>query len=99
MTLEVRGCRVYFYRSVRTGRRVLKQYVSAGPFAALDAEAAREERERQEHEREAERAWRAGLVAVGDALDTHLADARAQAARLLKRLGFYEHRGQWRRRR
>ena len=99
MTLEIRGLRVYFYRSVRTGRRVLKQYVSAGALAHLDADEAREEREQREREREAQAARRAELVAVGDALDEHLTLARTRAAQLFKRLGFHEHRGQWRRKR
>lgn len=99
MAWETRGRGAYYYRSRRVGGRVVHEYRGNGPHAVLEDLEAEAERAARQAEREAVRAHHAMLGAVGDSLDEHLALARDEAARLLKRLGFHEHRGQWRRRR
>lgn len=99
MAWEQRRHGNYYYRSKRVGGRVVHEYRGNGPVALLESledDVARDERRA---EREAARARVATLRAVGAALDEQLALVRAQAAGLLKRLGFHEHRGHWRRKR
>ena len=100
MAWEQRGNRDYYYRSVRVGGRVVKEYGGGGLMGYLAAEsdedrrderAARRERERVERER-----W-AALEAQSDDM-TELTDALAGVALALA--GYRRHaRGEWRRRR
>ena len=95
-----RGNRKYYYRSVREGGQVTKQYVGTGSFAelcaAMDAE--------QQAEREAKwDAWRQERAEM-DALDAQL-EAWWHASTVLMKAalyveGYYQHdRGEWRKRR
>jgi hypothetical protein len=95
-----RGNRRYYYRSVRDGSRVSKEYVGTGPVAefcaALDAE--------ERAERDATQAtWRQQQADM-DALDAQMAAWWDTSTALLKAAlyteGYYQHdRGTWRKRR
>ena len=95
-----RGNRRYYYRSVRDGSRVTKEYVGTGPVAefcaAMDAE--------QHAERDATRAaWRRQRADM-DAIDAQVKAWWDASTSLLKAAlyaeGYYQHdRGTWRKRR
>ena len=95
-----RGNRRYYYRSVRDGSRVTKEYVGTGPVAefcaAMDAE--------QQAERDAKRAIWHQQRADMDTLDELIKAWWDASTDLLKAVlyakGYYQHdRGTWRKRR
>ena len=91
---------VYYYRSRRAGRRVLKEYVGAGRLAELAA--AVDARERAER-RAAEDAERAAMRRM-DAADAEVDDLCHRVELLVRATllaaGYHQHdRGAWRRRR
>jgi hypothetical protein len=99
MAWERRGNNLYYYRSVRDGGRVRKEYVGAGKIAQLVAHAdetircsrqAKAEREREDLARARELASRAAEL---DEVAEALARAEMVAA------GYRRHKGEWRRRR
>ena len=100
MAWEQRGNRSYYYRSVRSGTRVTKEYVGGGRVASLIAQMDGIEREQQTQKRERAEFERQRWAALeGPALDldavTDLLVAAAMAA-----AGYRRHdRGEWRRRR
>jgi hypothetical protein len=100
MAWELRGNRSYYYRSVRRGGRVIKEYVGTGRvaelYARLDA-LARERRANERQDRAVEQdSWNA-LEAQTDEL-IRITDALVAAT--LTVAGYYRHdRGAWRRRR
>jgi hypothetical protein len=100
MAWEQRGNRVYYYRSVRSGTRVTKEYAGSGFMGALAAEFDDEQREQRAYERERrarERAAWAALEQPARGVDD-LADMLTAAALLAA--GYHRHdRGEWRRRR
>ena len=100
MAWEQRGNRDYYYRSVRVGGRVVKEYGGGGLMGHLAAEFEEERREeraaRREYERGERERW-AALEAPADEL-AMLTDALAGVALAL--VGYRKHaRGEWRRRR
>ena len=100
MAWERRGNRDYYYRSVRVGGRVVKEYAGGGLMGLLGAESDEEQREQRAVERERERAERERWVALEGAADelALLTDALAGVALVLA--GYRKHaRGEWRRRR
>jgi len=100
MAWEQRGNQSYYYRSVRSGTRVVKEYAGAGLMGALAEEFDEEQREKRFHERarhQKERATWDALEQPTRDLD-ELADLLMSAALTLA--GFHRHdRGEWRRRR
>ncbi len=99
MAWERRGDNLYYYRSVRDGGRVRKEYVGAGEIAQLVAHAdetirrsrdARAEREREDLERAR------ALASAVEELDG-VAEAFARAEMVAA--GYRRHKGEWRRRR
>ena len=89
----------YYTRSRREGGRVVREYVSTGPFAKRVAEAdraAREEREaaamHEGFERERVEALAAPVLELSEVADI-LTRAHLIAA------GCHQHKGEWRRRR
>lgn len=95
-----RGSHRYYYRSVRDGGRVTKQYVGKGPFAELHAQMDAEEQAEREAKREAWRRKRAEM----DAIDAQIGEWWDAGTVLLKAVlyseGYYQHdRGEWRKRR
>ena len=100
MAWEQRGRRLYYYRSVREGGRVRKEYVGTGPTAAAIARLETLDRDRREWQRSEERREREDLDAADRPLQEfcEVTDALARAALLLA--GYRQHaRGHWRKRR
>jgi hypothetical protein len=96
---EERGGKLYYYRSVRDGKRVNKEYVGRGELAEAFAhadEAIRRAHElgrvREREERERLEDLAAPALEVGEA-------ATVLARASLVALGYHEHHGEWRRRR
>ena len=92
-----RGAGPYYYRSVREGHRVKKEYIGSGSSGWLTAEGDRIDRERREIEALEEKE---DLERLG-ALVSPVA-ALGEAARILARAhliagGYHRHKGQWRR--
>jgi hypothetical protein len=100
MAWEQRGNRSYYYRSVRSGTRVTKEYAGGGLMGALGEQFDAEQREQRAHERarfKKERARCAALEQPTRELD-EIADTVTAA--ILESAGFRRHdRGDWRRRR
>jgi len=94
-----RNGNLYYYRSVRDGERVKKEYVGTGEIAELLAHAdetirlSREKRRAQElAERESLEELLAPILEVREA-------ARVLARASLVASGYHNHHGEWRRRR
>jgi hypothetical protein len=95
-----RGNHRYYYRSVRAGGQVTKEYVGTGPLAELCAAIDAEQRAEREAKRDAWRQERAKM----DAIDSQLGAWWDASTMILKAVlyseGFYQHdRGEWRKRR
>ena len=94
-----RGPHKYYYRSVRQGTHVTKEYVGTGSLAELSA--AEDAARRAQRQAEAE-AWRREQAAL-DALDRQVDAWWDMSTVLLKTTlyteGYYQHdRGAWRKR-
>ena len=100
MAWEQRGNRSYYYRSVRSGTRVIKEYAGGGLTGVLAEEFEGEQREQRAYEvdrRRRERAKWAALEQPARELDD-LSDLLMTASLTLA--GYHRHdRGEWRRRR
>src|SRR5688572_22455785 len=100
MAWERRGNRSYYYRSVRSGTRVTKEYAGGGLMGAIGEQFDAEQRDQRAAERrrlQRGRAQWAALEQPADELDD-LSDLLMSAA--LSVAGFRRHdRGAWRRRR
>jgi hypothetical protein len=97
MTLEHRNGRTYYYRYVREGEKVRKEYIGAGPIAELAAEADRIEREVVEAERARQRRELERLQDhARPVLEiAHAAEVLARAE--LVASGYHRRKGEWRR--
>ena len=100
MTIKRRGSKVYLYRNIRRGRRVVSEYLGSGPFAEMVGEGQEAIREEA---REARAAWdgeRAGIEAEDDRA-AGLCDLIGEVVRdAIEAAGYHRHRsGGWRRRR
>lgn len=100
MAWEQRGSQSYYYRSVRSGTKVMKEYAGGGLTGALAEEFDQEQREKRMHERarrEKERATWKALERCATALDD-IAELLMTAT--ITANGYHRHdRGEWRRRR
>ena len=97
MALEHRAGRPYYYRHVRDGEKIRKEYVGAGFVAELASEADRIERERDAAEK-----GRCGReLELLEALIVPILEL-SQASEVLVRAklvggGYHRHKGEWRR--
>jgi len=89
----------YWYRSVRVGRRVIKEYLGTGELAQTMAEIDVLERQERDLAREAIRAERARENEIDRELDAMGAQVRALTGAVLEAHGYHKHKGQWRKRR
>ena len=99
MGWERRGNQSYFYRSRRSGGRVVKEYVGAGRLAKLAAAEIGNRRQDREEARIRHRRMRHELLALESLASTGQVEFTQRAERVLDRAGFHFHRGEWRRRR
>jgi hypothetical protein len=99
---QIKG-HLYYYRSVRDGRRVRSVYVGGGELGRLAAEEdaiCRQIRENWRHKRRLELADACEDDTLQRELDDLVASARAAAAAVLEAAGYHQHdRSQWRKRR
>ena len=86
----------YWYRSVRNGRQVGKEYLGAGELGALVAQFDALEAERRAWEREELRATIEGQAAIDAKLDAAGAALRALTRAALLANGYHQHKGTWR---
>jgi len=100
MAWEQRGNHSYYYRSVRSGTRVTKEYVGGGRVASLIAQMDGIEREQQVQKRERAEFERQRWAALErPALDLDAVTDLLVAAAMTE-AGYRRHdRGEWRRRR
>lgn len=100
MAWEHRGNETYYYRSRKTGGRVVKEYFGGGLRAQL---AALEDAERKRERVEGEIRLQQDREATDAAVAAHEALSRATDALMFSALtaaGYHRHdRGQWRKRR
>ena len=97
MAWETRGGKLYYYRSVRDGERVRKEYIGTGEFAealAHSDETIRLIRKLERDEGREELEQLEALAAPVWAMD-EAAEVLARAA--LVASGYHRHRGEWRR--
>ena len=96
MGWERRGSGMYYCRKQREGRRVVSEYIGAGPLAEAMATLDEAERAEREFARAAEWAEREAF----DARDKPVADlvklARLVTRAVLLDTGHHTHKGQWR---
>jgi hypothetical protein len=100
MAWEERGRRRYYYRSVRRGSRVVKEYFGTGPVAERTAQLDEEDRRKREEAAEAWKEETRRMVALEASIE-ELCDAAETLARAsLVVAGYRQHnRGEWRLRR
>lgn len=91
--------RRYYTRSVRSGGRVLREYVGCGLVGEAAARADEEERERRRDERDRQRRDHEEAEHAARAVAALAAEAEAAVERVLSAAGYHRHRGEWRRRR
>jgi hypothetical protein len=100
---ERRGAGFYFYRSVRDGGQVRKEYGGAGVFGELAASMAEDERlEREARHQEAEEQIANALAACPpeDQLSAYSEQVDRVVSEAFTSAGFRRHkRGEWRKRR
>jgi hypothetical protein len=92
----------YYVKSKRQGRRVVSEYIGAGPAAVLEYRLDQIEQERQQQARADQRRQLARFkrqTAPPKELDQYSAAVRGIVADVLQSLGFHRHRRQWRRQR
>jgi hypothetical protein len=95
-----RGGRRYYYRSVRRGGRVEKEYLGGAPWVDAAARLEEMDRERREWERFEQRAEEERLAAATAPLAEFCAAVELLARVELLAAGYHRHdRGAWRRRR
>jgi hypothetical protein len=99
MAWETRNGNRYYYRSVRDGDRVRKEYVGTGPLALLAAEADEARRLRRQRKRERERAELERLREADAVVERLCEDAETLARAVLMASGYTNHKGEWRMRR
>ena len=99
MGWEKRGHRLYYYRKRREGRRVVSEYVGAGPLSKAIAELDALDQGRRGYERERQRLALEEERAVDEELDRldDLVGALTHAVLLAN--SYHTHKGQWRKRR
>jgi hypothetical protein len=89
----------YFYKSVREGGRVHKVYVGRGERAEEEARKVEERRETRQAQREARHAELAQIAGAEGLLNEAKPVADLLTRATLYAAGYYQHHGQWRRRR
>jgi len=86
----------YYYRNRREGKRVISEYIGAGPVAGLVAQLDAHERARIAAERDAWQALKDEQTAIDAPLDAIGAQLEQFVMATLLVSGHHLHRGQWR---
>ena len=96
MAWETRNGNRYYYRSVRGGEKVRKEYVGTGPLALLAAKADEEALTAHRERRERERAELERLEALAAPVRELDEKAEVLARACLVAAGYRRRKGQWR---
>jgi hypothetical protein len=99
MAWETRGGKLYYYRNVRDGERVRKEYVGSGEMAELLARGDELIRRKRAEERDREQAEVEGLEALAAPVEELNEAANVLVRAYLVARGFHRHKGEWRRER
>ena len=99
MAWETRNGNRYYYRSVRDGEKVRKEYVGTGPLALLAAEADETRRLLRQRQREQELEELERLREADALAERLFEDVEALARAVLVASGYRNHKGEWRLRR
>lgn len=99
MGWEYRGNNKYYYRKKRVGKKVVSEYIGAGPAAEKIAQEDEVERRKRKRERIAWERRKAEIMELDDALDLLEGITRNLIHANLLLAGFHTHKGQWRRKR
>jgi hypothetical protein len=99
MALERRGEYRYYYRSVRVGRKVKRDYLGSGAEADLAAQAAGLARDLRRSEAEARRLQQAAYIDAITTVERLSAKVDCLTKATLVAAGYYLHGVEWRRRR
>ena len=99
MGLEHRGGGVYYYRSRRVGRRVVKEYVTSGPAAVLIAQLEGLDTQRREFARWKKRDRAARRQRTAARVIALLTRATRLVGEALRASGWHPHRREWRKKR
>src|ERR687889_1612216 len=97
MGWEERRGRLYYYRSVREGKRVRKEYVGGGTFGQLAAQLDELERLQREEEEASWREERERLQRSAGFLQELEEAAEVLIRAQLLVAGFHKRKGEWRR--
>lgn len=99
MAWEQRRGRSYYYRKLRTGRRVRSQYVGAELRAQMAAAADEDQRRHRAAQRAADRTARQAEAQIDRQLASVESAIAAMTHAALLAAGYHKHRGQWRKKR
>jgi hypothetical protein len=92
-------CGPYYYRSIRQGDRVVKQYVGRGIKAEEAAHQIDERRKERQAQREVQQIKELRIVLAEQRLHDLERFADLLMRTVLDEMGYHDHKGQWRRRR
>src|SRR2546428_13251065 len=99
MAWERRGHRLYYYRKVRDGKRVVSSYCGVGPMAELLACADAEERRVRQQRRKTLKLTQDENRSIDQKIMRQAKVIEAVTSFYLLCSGFHKHRGAWRKRR
>lgn len=99
MGWETRGNKKYYYRKKRVGKKVISEYIGAGPDAEIIAREDQLERQKLKRNRQARERRRAEINALDDKLDLLDRLIRTLINAHLLLAGYHIHKGQWRKKR
>jgi hypothetical protein len=99
MAWETRNGNRYYYRSVRDGEKVRKEYVGTGPLALLAAETDEARRILRELQREQELEELERLREADALVERLFEDVETLIRAVLVAAGYRNHKGEWRMRR
>jgi len=88
----------YYYQNVRIGKRVVTQYIGAGPMGAMAAQLDQAE-QAQRAARRAEREAIAAQASPPHAMRQYFDQVRQIVAQVLEANGYHQHKHQWRKQR
>ena len=99
MAWEHRGTQSYYYRSVRSGRRVTRTYIASGTFGMLAADMDAQEQAERQAKAAAWQQARKDMEAFDAQISAWWDTTNAILDAILTARGYYRHdRGPWRKR-
>lgn len=96
MAWEKRGNRLYYYRKIREGPRVVSQYTGTGEYALLLSKLDREETQAREYNRAQWKKQKAETENIDRDIEQLEKNINACVRAMLLTYGYHPHKGQWR---